>query len=100
MVSVPLTEGKNEIFARSSPVEISFFPLPGSLQNQIHILLVLQKIKALPEGGQQLNSKYNTDQGRVLIHRQIWIPYLIELRNKVTTDFYWNKASLTTVHDP
>ena len=32
------------------------------------------KIKALPEGGQRLNYKYVTYQGRVLIHVWIWIP--------------------------
>ena len=34
-----------------------FVPLPGSLQNQSQILLMLQENKALPEGGQRLNSK-------------------------------------------
>ena len=38
-------------------------------------LLVLQKIKALLEGGQRIRSKYDTEQVQVLICRRIWIPY-------------------------
>ena len=32
--------------------------------------------------------------------RQIWIPYHRKLHIKGTPNFYWNKASLKTVHDP
>ena len=59
VVSVPLTEGNNHIFSRGSP--LVFYP-PGPLHNQIQILFVLQKNQALPEGGQRLNYKNDTDQ--------------------------------------
>ena len=74
------------------------FP-PGSLHNQSQLFLVLKKFKALSEGVQRLNYKYDTDQGRVIICRRIWILYSIGLRFKVTVNFYYNEASLTTVHD-
>ena len=62
-------------FSKGLPHVAPFFSPPGSLQNHSHILLVLQKIKALPEGVQRLNFKNDTDQGRVLIHRRVWIPF-------------------------
>ena len=71
VVLVPLTEANNQNLARGFLTQISFFSPPGSLQNQNQLLLVLQKIKAMPEGGQQLNSKNDTDQGRVLVRRQV-----------------------------
>ena len=80
------TEDNNQNFARGSPTET--------------FLILLQKVKALSEGGQQLNSKYDTDQGRVLIFLRVWIPCSIELRFKFTVSFYSNKTSLTTFHDP
>ena len=46
-----------------------FFSSPASLQNQSQLLLVLQKKKALPEGGQQINSKNESDQDQVIIFR-------------------------------
>ena len=90
---VGATKYNNRNFARGSPTELflisnqfrqlkqttkilqgvhphSFFSLPGQLQNQGQILIVLKKIKALPEGGQQLNYNNNKDQDRVLIRRQ------------------------------
>ena len=75
VVSIPLTEGNNQDCSRGSPTELSFFSPPGQIQNQIQLLLVLQKIKALPKVGQQLYSKNGTAQVRVLIMRRIWIPY-------------------------
>ena len=56
-------------FARGSPTQLFF--LFGSIQNQTQILIVQQKNKLLPDEGQQLNYKYNTDQGRFIILRQI-----------------------------
>ena len=52
VVSVSPTEENNQNFERGPTTELSFFSLPGSLQNQSQLLLVLQKIKALPGGGQ------------------------------------------------
>ena len=49
----------------------SFFSTPVSLQNQSQLLIVQQKNKTLPEGGQQLNTKNDTDKDRVLIHSQV-----------------------------
>ena len=68
MVSFPLAEGNNRNSARGSPHQALFFFFST-------LLIVLQKIKALPEGGQQLNSKYAIAQGQVLILRRILIPY-------------------------
>ena len=65
--SVSPTEANNQNFAWGSPTWIYFSA--QFLQNQIQVLLVLQKNKALPEGGQQPNSKYETDQDQVLIIR-------------------------------
>ena len=45
----------------------NFFSPPGSLKNQSQILMVLQKNKALREGGHQLNSNNDTYQDRILI---------------------------------
>ena len=42
-----------------------FFSLPRSLHNQGQLLILQQKNKALPEGGQRLNSKNDTNQDRV-----------------------------------
>ena len=77
VVSVPLTEDNKQNFARGSPTYLSYFSPPGSLHNHSQLLLVLQKIRTLTEGGQQLNSKNDTDKGRVLICRQVWITCLI-----------------------
>ena len=66
MVSVSLTEVNNQNFQGVTPRSPIFSP-PGSLQNQIQLLLVLQKIKVLPEGGQRLD----IDQDWVLICRRI-----------------------------
>ena len=99
--SVSPTEVRNQTLARGSPTQIvffrsrslqnqsqfhqlkwstnilkgvpprSFFSPSGSLQNQNQLLIVQFKKKALPAEGQQLNSKYDTYQGRVLILRRI-----------------------------
>ena len=45
------------------------------------------KYKVLTVEGQKLNSRYNTDQGRVLIDRRD-LPYSIELQTKVTIDLH------------
>ena len=65
--TVLLTEVRKQNLARGSPR--SFFFTSRSLQNQSQILIVLQTNKALPDEGQQLNYKFDTDQDRVLIMR-------------------------------
>ena len=52
---VSLTDANNKLL-QGVPQCRSFSP-PGSLQNQSHISIVTKKNKALPDGGQQLNSK-------------------------------------------
>ena len=49
----------------------TFFSLFGSLQNQSQILIVRKKNKALPEGGQKLDSKKDTGQDRVIIRSRV-----------------------------
>ena len=49
------------------------------------------KKNALPAKGQQLNSKYDIDQAGSN-SETYWIPYLIELQNKVTVDLNYTKA--------
>ena len=56
------------------PPRSLFFSPTGSLQNQSQSLIVLQKNKALSEGGQQLNYNKDTDQYRVLICSQVGYP--------------------------
>ena len=48
VVSVSPTEENNYNFERGPTTELSFFYLPGSLQNQSQLLLALQKNKARP----------------------------------------------------
>ena len=84
------SEDNNCNFARGSPTELLLYSISftnwrkqpklfkgfphvdffGSIQNQSQILIMLQKNKALPEGGQRLNYKYDTEQERVLICRR------------------------------
>ena len=71
VVSVPLTEANNQNLARGSPRSSLNFLRPAHSRIRVRFYSCCKKIKALPEGGQRLNSKNYTDQGRVIICRRV-----------------------------
>ena len=75
------------------------YPLHCWLQNQIKILIVLPKFKALLGGGPQLYTKMPISRAGYQA-RIDWVLYRINLVTWVTVDLKWVKAYLTTIYLP
>ena len=68
------------------------------IKNQIKLLIVLTKCKALIEGGQQLYNKNATAQGIFFIQRRNGYRTIENLVTWVPVYFYQYRAYLTTIH--
>ena len=74
--------------------------LPYWPQNQLNLLIMLPKIKALLEASQQIYTKNVTNQGLFFIQRQNGHSTRENLVSRIPVYFSHYIASLTTVHWP
>ena len=74
------------------------YSLPCLIHNQLKILIMIPKSKALLEGFQQLYTKNSTFKGLFFIQRRYGYRNIDNLVTRVLVDFYQYIAYITTIH--